>query len=560
MEEVVEFFKETQEGFLVYVVEQRFVIGRGKDYFKSYRGKPNYFDSQAKLESRIDKCLKWIQKNIPAISNLLSAGLKIYNTKSIDIQEIITTFTKITATGQHDAAEPDIIDPIIIQEGDIQKKTLAELITLYESSSIKPSIIILLKDNDFERAKSLLSDCPHGLIIKMIRNSGESIIYRVINSGSPNADEFIDSFSKQLFSSCSKTPRDVIYGADLKNQSFIEKFTPLLLKVRSNLLLDYKFEIQDDIDLLIRDISKEHLCNKDDKLMKSFLCMVNLFKVYCYDSGNTEISQSYSLAKDIGNDLLLAHVYRYSNFFPNKCSRDKQLMLKEAEMIFKNNNVYDHAIYCKNNYNVNQFFTDIVYVDDFKKNMTNAIHNVPGLAGMSHIYNNLGIAFLFNAQPQEAIKAFQNGIDYCINRPTQRIGLEINTLIAKDYYGEKISDTEICFIVKSIFDSSLAKRLPFIASNYLLNCISLSLKHYNDLAIELLKSYPIQYTIDNAFKTSNLGSNLVSNHIKMLHEHYNFYNLLNNVTGNDSILSSQGKKQTFIQNELLNPIIFFTWL
>ena len=42
MEDIRDFFKEQEEAFTIYVVEQRFVTGRGSDYFRSFKGKPNY--------------------------------------------------------------------------------------------------------------------------------------------------------------------------------------------------------------------------------------------------------------------------------------------------------------------------------------------------------------------------------------------------------------------------------------------------------------------------------------------------------------------------------------
>lgn len=41
MENILDFFRENEEAFIVYVVEQRFATGRGLDYFKSFKGKPN---------------------------------------------------------------------------------------------------------------------------------------------------------------------------------------------------------------------------------------------------------------------------------------------------------------------------------------------------------------------------------------------------------------------------------------------------------------------------------------------------------------------------------------
>ena len=54
------------------------------------------------------------------------------------------------------AAGPDVIDPIIIQEGKVSYKKIVHFITLHRESIIRPSIIILLKDNDFGRVKKEL--------------------------------------------------------------------------------------------------------------------------------------------------------------------------------------------------------------------------------------------------------------------------------------------------------------------------------------------------------------------------------------------------------------------
>ena len=64
----------------------------------------------------------------------------------------------------------------------------------------------------FERAKMLLSKCPHNTNIKFIRNSGETEIHRVINCGADNPDEFLDAFSYQCFSTCSNTKRSILYN------------------------------------------------------------------------------------------------------------------------------------------------------------------------------------------------------------------------------------------------------------------------------------------------------------------------------------------------------------
>lgn len=39
MEDIKSFFREDNSHFTIYVVEQKFAIGRGHDYFKSFKGK-----------------------------------------------------------------------------------------------------------------------------------------------------------------------------------------------------------------------------------------------------------------------------------------------------------------------------------------------------------------------------------------------------------------------------------------------------------------------------------------------------------------------------------------
>ena len=43
-------------------------------------------------------------------------------------------------------------------------------------------------------------------------NNGETEIYKVINCGAQDIDSFIDSFSRQCYSTCSKTKREILYN------------------------------------------------------------------------------------------------------------------------------------------------------------------------------------------------------------------------------------------------------------------------------------------------------------------------------------------------------------
>ena len=57
---------------------------------------------------------------------------------------------------EYQAAGPDVVDPVIIQKGKVSYRKIAHFISLHKESILRPSIIILLKDNDFGRAKKEL--------------------------------------------------------------------------------------------------------------------------------------------------------------------------------------------------------------------------------------------------------------------------------------------------------------------------------------------------------------------------------------------------------------------
>ena len=200
--DAIDFFKETGEVFTVYVVDRQFSIGRGLEYFKSFKGKPNYIDTNEIAHKRISSVMQWIQKKIPPIAQLID--ICFGSLLPVNVVDTVTALNKLFGTEQHQAAGPDVIDPIIIQEGKVLTKYLNEIISLYKDCNFRPAIIIILKDNDFDRAKSLLANCPDGIQIKFIKNSGETQFYKVVNTGADNIEGFISAFSHQCFSTCSK--------------------------------------------------------------------------------------------------------------------------------------------------------------------------------------------------------------------------------------------------------------------------------------------------------------------------------------------------------------------
>ena len=168
MEDIRLFFKEDISQFTIYVVEQKFAIGRGLEYFKSFKGKSNYIDTDALAQKRIYKIYSWIDKRIPIIADLIKTVFNEFSPSGL--ADLVVALNKLSGTQIHQAAGPEVIDPIIIQEGKIIKKYITQLINLHKNSFLTPTIIILLKDNDFDRAKELLCECPNGMRVKFIRN------------------------------------------------------------------------------------------------------------------------------------------------------------------------------------------------------------------------------------------------------------------------------------------------------------------------------------------------------------------------------------------------------
>ena len=58
-----------------------------------------------------------------------------------------------------------------------------------------------------------------GLNVKLIRNSGETEIFKIINTGALDVSGFLDAFSRHCFSTCSQTKRSVLINNEWSNNS-----------------------------------------------------------------------------------------------------------------------------------------------------------------------------------------------------------------------------------------------------------------------------------------------------------------------------------------------------
>lgn len=559
MEDVKVFFKETENVFTIYVVEQRFVVGRGAEYFRSFKGKENYIDTNKTMKKRLARILQAIHKKIPDSAELIKDCFNIVS--PLGVLDVITSLSKLFTVQEHQAAGPDVIDPIIIQEGDILPKYLNQIIELHKMSFLRPTIIILLKDNDFERAKQLLSGCPHNTNVKLIRNSGETELYKVINCGTDNPDAFLEAFSHHCFSSCSCTSRNVLYNEEWAENSITKLYGPSILKIRTDFLYQDKTLSRKDLNILINQIENaDAYSSNEQKLLQAFLCTLKLYRVFCNDGGKEDIATAYKIAQEIGNDILLAQVYRSAYFLEGFTFEQKLDLLDTAYNIFDINGMEDNAIYCKNNRLVRAFDTENIKIRDFLSLQEKAINNVPGLVGMSHVLNNVGVAHLVSGYPDEAITYFDKGLDYAYRpeRYLQRIALLCNRLIAKTYCFMQVDTNELWTIMNLIFDNREILNLPFISARYALNIITIALSKSRDLGKELLNKYPVRELITRAFKDNVLGSGQILLQLSIIETRYNMQ-IIEGQNTPRTYMEPTGIKKNFLAKTGYNPFVFSIW-
>lgn len=560
-DEIVNLFSEHIETFTIYVVERKFTLNRGREFFKKYSDREHFISDDDKIKKHLSKILSWIQKKIPDVATLTQNVLAVKTSPSPSgIVDIITSLNKLFTITEHQAVGPEVIDPIIIDELNITHKYIAELVALYKESIIQPAIIIILKDDDFKRAKKLLSNCPHNTNVKFIRNNGESIIYKIINNGAENTDDFVDAFSRQCFSTCSNTDRNILLNSNWGEENFIKSITPYFFKVRTNLLYDEKEEALTDVNYILNRITMERsMSNNNSSILSGLEIIAKLNRIYCCDQAGTDISDVLELQRTLDIDLVKAYIYRFAHFIPGiNRNRQKELLL-EATQIFKNNNVADHAMYCQNNYLVHSFYSNRVHTREFKELQQRAVYEVPGMVGMSIIFNNVGVAYLYNREFSEALTYFRKGLDYSKERMVQRIGLQSNILITKASAYEKIDEKEIRILLETVLANFSGKYLPFIAANYIMNILFIALEQHNELGREIFYNPKVQNIISSALKNNTLGSGSLIRQIVKLQSKFGDLDF-SIFTKPINISSISGIREEFIMEKGYNPIIFNAWL
>lgn len=292
-------------------------------------------------------------------------------------------------------------------------------------------------------------------------------------------------------------------------------------------------------------------------------CINNLNHVYATDNGGRNIFDAINYSNESEDTLLQAFVNRYAHFFPNKSYKDKQEILNNAAIEFNKNKLIDHKIYCENNSLYYSFYTDGLNVNDFKTLLAEAVNNVPGLAGMSILYNNVGTAELYNRNPKEACVNYQIGLDNAatLSRPAQRIGLLGNLAITETLLGKKHDIQYFINTSNDIIHMPNTKTLPFIQINGLMNLLAVALYEenyeamknirYNDKFVNILKK---------SLLPSTLGTGSLTTQLQVLSSKSNGKLDFNEFKIPKQTSQSSGLRRDYILENGFNPAIFNAWL
>ncbi len=551
-----------QDTFSVTVVTNHFYIATGREYFKSIKNKQCHICNNVDAIAFLEPIIQWISKNIPDISKLFDSLL---NGGKMNLANAISVLSKLFSPETHTAVGPNIIDPIIIYEANVSVKQIEKIVSLHKNCFFKPLIIIVLRDNDIERAKKILSNCPNNIIVRLIGNNCRCEDYRIINTGADNIDDFIDAYSRQSFSTCSNTKKNIIFNSKYMDNPILNDLTAPILKVRSDFLEDKKdYMVKEQIDsifLRILSFELETSSNSNDhKLLQCFKCMALLFNIYCTDKGNG-LNEAFNLATQLDNDILKAHVYRFSHY-SNVSMNEKENLYAQAIDIFRKNQISDHAAYCENNKLVLSYYTDHVSSKTFNELLIRAQEEVPGLVGMPIIASNTGTAYLYNANFEQAIDIYNKYIPVAVDQKSQQFGMKCNKEIARALNNDKVDEETLLRLKNSILYSFGDSNIPFITANLLANLVGIAVLQKQMNVIPEILDNNTRTIFHKALFDYKLGTGSLVYQLNVLNKKsnncYPIDEICQHLPKSTSVI--QGKRKAFIETWGLNPTIHNAWL
>ena len=440
----------------VNIVTYTFRMKYGKKYFEKFLTTPHYMSSSHKLRNYWNKTINLIRTKQTNIMELAQTLEKSDNIKKSVLFETLSMLLQIIPAI---AVNIEVLDPIIIEINKDTLKTASKIVNNFKSSPIRPIIILLLDKNTSSAViEEILKKLPIDLKVAIHKDSGETEVITV------------DSYSSQCFCTCCHTKQSILIR-DMKESNIVSILSTLLIKCHSYLLQDNKKSAQEDIKYIHSLLT--HSCIESD-LLKMFTCILSLYNVYATDKGGTSILTAINLSRELNNPLMEAFVDRFAHFIPNTSYKEKSEILLKASEIFNKKNVFDHKIYCINNMLTYSFYSESLDTRKFNDLLGEATSNVPGLAGMSILYNNAGTAELYNRNPDIALIRYKEGLDYARanNRPAQRIGLMGNIIITESLLGIKHDSQYFIRGFNDIINMPNTRNLPFIQANGMMNFLA----------------------------------------------------------------------------------------
>ena len=542
----------------VNIVTYTFRMKYCNSFFEKYSSTPNYMASPNKLKNYFYKIINLIRSKQVNISDMVKTLEESKNIKKSVIFETLLILWQIIPAI---AVNIEILDPIIIEINKNTIRTATKIVNNFKSSPVRPIIILLLdKNTTNEDIVHILKQFPIDLKVAIHKDSGETEVITVLNNiGASNIEDFIDAYSSQCFCTCCHTKQNILIR-DMTDDNIVTILSTLLIKCHSNLLQDNKIAAKEDIkyiDTLLKNT------NIEPQLLMMFRCIVNLYNVYATDEGGNSICEAVELSKELNNPLVSAFVNRFAHFIPNITYGEKADILSQAAKVFEERNILDHKLYCINNMLTYSFYTNNMDISKFNDLLGEATSNVPGLAGMSILYNNAGTAELYNRDPETALIRYKEGLDYAKanNRPAQRIGLIGNIAISETLLGIK---HELSYYIRSIYDiinMPNTSNLPFIQANGLMNVLAAAIYEKNFEAVdEICHNKEFINVLEKALSPGLLGTGSLIEQINILSAKSEGHFKINNLKYPSQRTILAGIRYNYIRENGFNPAIGNAWL
>lgn len=542
----------------VNIVTYTFRMKYGKKYFEKFLTTPHYMSSSHKLRNYWNKTINLIRTKQ---TNIIELVQTLENSDNIKKSVVFETLSMLLQIIPAIAVNIGVLDPIIIEINKDTLKTASKIVNNFKSSPIRPIIILLLDKNTSSAViEEILKKLPIDLKVAIHKDSGETEVITVLNNiGADSVEDFMDSYSSPCFCTCCHTKQSILIR-DMKESNIVSILSTLLIKCHSYLLQDNKKSAQEDIKYIHSLLTHSYI---ESDLLKMFTCILSLYNVYATDKGGTSILTAINLSRELNNPLMEAFVDRFAHFIPNTSYKEKSEILLKASEIFNKKNVFDHKIYCINNMLTYSFYSESLDTRKFNDLLGEATSNVPGLAGMSILYNNAGTAELYNRNPDIALIRYKEGLDYARanNRPAQRIGLMGNIIITESLLGIKHDSQYFIRGFNDIINMPNTQNLPFIQANGMMNFLASAIFEKNFEAVkEITTSQNFKEVLIRSLRDNEMGTGSLIEQLNVLLKksqgHLNFDYL--KCPSHHSIIS--GIRHNYISENGFNPAIGNAWL